>query len=718
MADTILEMRNITKEFPGVKALNGVDLSIARGEIHALVGENGAGKSTLMNVLSGVYPYGTYAGAIVFEGKVHSFKAIHDSERVGIVIIHQELALIPYLSIGENIFLRNERAKNQVIDWDMTFREASRLLELVGLAEDPRTPVMDISVRKQQLVEIAKALSKSVKVLVLDEPTASLNEKASEHLLALLRELKAKGLTSILISHKLSEVTEVADSITILRDGSTIETLEKGRDEISEGRIIKGMVGREIVDRFPRRAHAIGDVAFEVRGWNVYSPINPERRVIKDVSLRVRKGEVVGIAGLMGAGRTELAMSLFGRSYGVRASGEVYKDGARVDLGTPRRAMNIKTPSILQKVGNLSGGNQQKVVLSKWIFADPDVLILDEPTRGIDVGAKYEIYTIINALADQGKAVIFISSESSLAKRRPRRASCGASCRPAGRTRMKVAKGLFHINVRQYAMLIALVAIMAFFQVATGGVLLVPMNVTNLVLQNAYVFILAIGMTLCLVTGGNIDMSVGSLVAFVGAICGTLIVTLAGMLSLRGLAINILEGQTVGPFPESYQLISAGFDVPSAPVFAAQVAAYSFFMGRTVPGRYIYAMGGNEKAAKLSGIDTNKVLFFSYVNMGVLTAVAGVVFSARLNAAAPGAGDTFALDAIAACFIGGASAYGGIGTIVGSIIGALVMGVLNNGMSIMGVGSDIQQVVKGRVLLADVGLGPPRGLALYRRTRV
>jgi putative multiple sugar transport system ATP-binding protein len=467
MTEAILEMRKITKEFPGVRALSEVDLTVERGEIHALVGENGAGKSTLMNVLSGVYPHGTYSGAIVFEGKVRSFRAIHESERAGIAIIHQELALIPYLSIGENIFLRNERAVNGVIDWDRTRLEASRLLELVGLAEDPRSKAMDISVGKQQLVEIAKALSKSVKVLVLDEPTASLNERDSEHLLELLRQLKAKGLTSILISHKLNEVTEVADSITILRDGSTIETLKKGGDAIDEGRIIKGMVGREIVDRFPKRTHSIGDVAFEVKDWNVYSPISPERRIVKDVRLRVRKGEVVGIAGLMGAGRTELAMSLFGRSYGARVSGSVFKDGRRIDIGTPRkaierrvayvtedrktaglnllgdvkenitiaalgkisprfvidrdeeakaaegyrRAMNIKTPSILQKVCNLSGGNQQKVVLSKWIFADPDVLILDEPTRGIDVGAKYEIYTIINALAGQGKAVIFISSE-------------------------------------------------------------------------------------------------------------------------------------------------------------------------------------------------------------------------------------------------------------------------------------------------------------------
>jgi putative multiple sugar transport system ATP-binding protein len=467
MDDTILEMRNITKTFPGVKALNDVNLSIQRGEIHALVGENGAGKSTLMNILSGTYPHGTYTGDIVFEGKNCSFKQIGDSERIGIVIIHQELALIPFLSVGENIFLRNERAKNQIINWDRTYQEATKLLDLVGLKENSHTAIKDISVGKQQLVEIAKALSKNVKLLILDEPTASLNEDDSDHLLKLLVELKEKGLTSILISHKIGEITKVADSITILRDGSTIETLVKGKDDISENRIIKGMVGRELVDRFPKREPRIGEVAFEVKDWNVFSPINPDHQVIKNINLKVHKGEVVGLAGLMGAGRTELAMSIFGRSYGTHISGSLYKDGKKIEMNTARHAiehgvsyatedrktaglnligdikenitiaalkkvsprwvinrdkeidvaenyrkrLNIRTPSILQKAGNLSGGNQQKVVLSKWIFTEPDVLILDEPTRGIDVGAKFEIYTIINKLASEGKSVIFISSE-------------------------------------------------------------------------------------------------------------------------------------------------------------------------------------------------------------------------------------------------------------------------------------------------------------------
>jgi putative multiple sugar transport system ATP-binding protein len=467
MTDILLEMRGITKTFPGVRALNRVNLKVREGEIHALMGENGAGKSTLMKVLSGVYPYGTYQGEVYFQGRLCQFRDIRDSERQGIVIIHQELALSPYLSIAENIFLGNERARQGVINWRETYARARELMDLVGLDESPNTRVMDLGVGKQQLVEIAKALSKNVKLLILDEPTSALNEHDSENLLQLLRSFKARGLTSILISHKLNEIVKVADSITILRDGETIETLDMARDEITEDRIIRGMVGRDLKHRYPERTPNIGETIFEVRDWNVYHPRQPDRRVIKDVSFHIRRGEVVGIAGLMGAGRTELAMSLFGRAYGKRISGRILKNGKPVELPdipaairngiayvtedrkhyglvliqdirrnttlgklrkvAPRgviderreilevegyrRRLNIKTPNIRQTVMNLSGGNQQKVVLSKWIFTEPDVLILDEPTRGIDVGAKYEIYTIINQLAGEGKGILLISSE-------------------------------------------------------------------------------------------------------------------------------------------------------------------------------------------------------------------------------------------------------------------------------------------------------------------
>lgn len=466
MAEFILEMRNITKLFPGVKALNNVNLKVKTGEIHALVGENGAGKSTLMSVLSGIYPYGSYSGDIVFEGNTCHFNNIKDSEKAGIAIIHQELALIPYLSIGENMFLGNERAKNGVIDWDATHTKAKEYLKRVGLKENSRTLIKNIGVGKQQLVEIAKALAKDCKLLILDEPTAALNEEDSDNLLNLILELKKHGITSIIISHKLNEVMKVADTITILRDGATIESMNKDNN-VTEDRIIKGMVGRDLTNRFPERETKIGDLYFEIKNWNVYDPIIDDRKVIKDVSINVRKGEVVGISGLMGAGRTELAMSVFGRAYGKHISGKLIKDGKEITLKNVKQAienglayvtedrksaglvliedirenislaklekisknqvinvnkeikvaedyrkrLNVKSSSILQKAGNLSGGNQQKVVLSKWIFTDPDVLILDEPTRGIDVGAKYEIYTIINKLAEEGKAIIIISSE-------------------------------------------------------------------------------------------------------------------------------------------------------------------------------------------------------------------------------------------------------------------------------------------------------------------
>lgn len=468
MAKILLEMKNITKSFPGVKALNDVSFRVEEGEIHALVGENGAGKSTLMKVLSGIYPGGSYEGQVLYDGELCRFGKIRDSEEKGIVIIHQELALIPYMTIGENMFLGNERGRKAAIDWNETYGQADRYLHQVGLKESSRTLIKDLGVGKQQLVEIAKALAKHARLLILDEPTASLNESDSKALLKLLLEFKQQGLTSILISHKLNEISYVADKITVLRDGAVIETLDRRKDSVSEERIIKGMVGRELTDRFPqRKKKPVGEVSLEVKGWTVYHPLYRERKVVDQVSLKVHKGEVVGIAGLMGAGRTELAMSIFGRSYGTNISGTLRLNGEQVQLGIVRDAINrklayvtedrkgnglilsnpirinttlanlgavsshtildrekehqaaveykeklrIKCPGVEQEVGNLSGGNQQKVLLARWMFAEPEVLLLDEPTRGIDVGAKYEIYCIINQLAEEGKSVILISSE-------------------------------------------------------------------------------------------------------------------------------------------------------------------------------------------------------------------------------------------------------------------------------------------------------------------
>ena len=468
MAEYILEMNGITKTFPGVKALDNVNLKVKKGEIHALVGENGAGKSTLMNVLSGSYPYGSYEGDIVYDGEICKFKEIKDSEKKGIVIIHQELALVPYMTIAENMFLGNEQGKKMAIDWTKTYGRAEELMKKVGLKEDPHTLIKDIGVGKQQLVEIAKALAKDVKLLILDEPTASLNESDSQALLELMLEFKKQGMTSIIISHKLNEISYVADKITVIRDGSTIETMDKEVDDFSENRIIRGMVGRELSNRFPARENVkIGEICMEVDHWTVHHPMTPAKKVVDDVSFYVRRGEVVGISGLMGAGRTELAMSLFGHSYGTGISGTIKMNGKEVHLKNVRQAidhklayvtedrkgnglilsnpiytntslakmdkvsrygvidklkevqiaedyrqkLHTKAPSVYQNVGNLSGGNQQKVLLAKWMLTDPDVLILDEPTRGIDVGAKYEIYCIINDLVAAGKSVIIISSE-------------------------------------------------------------------------------------------------------------------------------------------------------------------------------------------------------------------------------------------------------------------------------------------------------------------
>ena len=471
MSDYILEMNHITKEFSGVKALDDVNLKVKRGEIHALCGENGAGKSTLMNVLSGIYPFGTYTGDIMYNGDLVKNHNIKDSEKKGIVIIHQELALSPYLSVAENVFMGNEQTSMRgVINWTETRSRAKEMLEKVGLGnENLDAPINTLGVGKQQLIEIAKALAKKVDLLILDEPTAALNDEESAQLLEIMLKLKKQGITCIIISHKLNEISYVADSITVIRDGHTIETLIKGVDEFTEDRIIKGMVGRELTNRYPERTDCpVGDVVLEVKNWNVFNPEDASRQMLKNINIKVRAGEVVGLAGLMGAGRTEFAMSLFGHEYGQKITGEVLMHGKPVKITNVKEAIenkiaytsedrktyglvlindikwnmtlaalrgffskngvvnsndeivaaekykkliNIKSNSINQTVGSLSGGNQQKVVLAKWMLTEPDVLILDEPTRGIDVGAKYEIYCAINDLAKAGKAVIVISSE-------------------------------------------------------------------------------------------------------------------------------------------------------------------------------------------------------------------------------------------------------------------------------------------------------------------
>ncbi len=467
MNDHILEMKFITKEFPGVKALDNVSFSVIRGEIHCLVGENGAGKSTLMKVLSGVYPYGDYTGEIYLNGVEQKFSGISDSKKAGIAIIYQELALIPEMSVYENIFLGHEITSGMAVDWNETIKQAMEMLEKVRLDVNPATIVKDLGVGKQQLVEIAKALSQDVKLLILDEPTSSLNEDDCENLFNLLRELKSHGVTSILISHKLKEVIGIGDTVTVLRDGRTISTLNATKGEVSENILIKHMVGREINNIYPpRKKMKSNEIVLEVKNLNAYDP-HIGRSILKDINFNIKKGEIVGFAGLVGSGRTELALSLFGNAGSYQVEGEFYIDGKRKYFKHPRQAMksgiayvtedrkknglilmqdvkqnitlanlnriskrgivndnreftvateyknalDIRTPSIEQIVLNLSGGNQQKVSLAKWLFVDPEILLLDEPTRGIDVGAKFEIYTIMNRLVEEGKSIIMISSE-------------------------------------------------------------------------------------------------------------------------------------------------------------------------------------------------------------------------------------------------------------------------------------------------------------------
>lgn len=465
----ILEMKNITKEFPGVKALNNVTFTVSPGDIHCLVGENGAGKSTLMKVLSGVYPHGSYSGDILLNGEVQRFNNISDSEKAGIAIIYQELALIPELTVYENIFLGHEIHHNGVVDWNETIQQATVMLEKVGLDVSPEVKIKDLGVGKQQLVEIAKAMSRDVKLLILDEPTSALNETDSENLLNLLRVLKDHGVTCVLISHKLKEVISIADVVTVLRDGQTICTLDARKGEVNENILIKNMVGREIDNIYPARTKKdIGDVMLEIKNWKAYDPALG-REILHDIGINLRKGEIIGLSGLMGSGRTEFALSIFGNPAHYRVQGEMVLKGERRNFTHPSQAiraglayvtedrkgdgliliqdvkqnitlanlkevsergivneheeihaathykesLNIKTPSIEQTVGNLSGGNQQKVSVGKWLFVEPEVLILDEPTRGIDVGAKYEIYTIMNRLVEQGMSIIMISSELS-----------------------------------------------------------------------------------------------------------------------------------------------------------------------------------------------------------------------------------------------------------------------------------------------------------------
>jgi len=467
MSEYILQIENMTKDFPGVRALENVTLKVKKGEIHSLCGENGAGKSTLMSCISGVYPKGDYEGKVIFKGRETHYQSVRDSEKEGLAIIHQELALSPYLSIYENMFLGHMETRFGIIKWEKYIKESKKYLDTVGLKEPPETIVSKMGVGKQQLVEIARALSKKTDLIILDEPTSSLNDDESEKLLNLMLEFKKQGITLVMISHKLNEVLKVADTVTVLRDGKSISTYDVKGDNLTEEMIIKDMVGRTLTHRFPERKSTPGETVMEVKNWSVYHPDYHSIKVVDDVSFYLRRGEILAFCGPMGAGRTELMMSIYGKSYGSRCEGELKIYGKTKTLNSARaainsglgyisedrkslglvliqdiktnlthsslqkiskygvvnkqqeikeaerhcRELNIRTPSINQYVRNLSGGNQQKVVVGKTLQANPDIFIVDEPTRGIDIGAKTEIYGILNDMIATGKSVIMVSSE-------------------------------------------------------------------------------------------------------------------------------------------------------------------------------------------------------------------------------------------------------------------------------------------------------------------
>jgi D-xylose transport system ATP-binding protein len=459
-----LAMREITKTFPGVRALDGVSFDLNPGELHALVGENGAGKSTLMKILGGVYPYSEYGGEVLIEGKEQRFSGVRDAAQAGIAVIFQELSLVKEMSIGENIFLGREPRRFGVIRWEEVYRRARQLLDDVHLGLDPHTPIRNLGIGQQQLVEIAKALSQDARILVLDEPTAALTDAEVETLFGILNKLRARGVAMIYISHKLEEVLRISDRVTVLRDGRTVGTnLTK---ELDEAKLIARMVGREVGDIFPAADHDRGDIVFEARDITVDDPVVPGKKLVSKISFSVRKGEVLGIAGLMGAGRSDLLMGIFGAHPG-RVSGQIKVDGQAVRIASPSDAirhgigfvtedrkrfglileqtilnnmtlaglkrisgkfvtsvdaeaaagersmkeLRVKANSVFTIANTLSGGNQQKVVLAKWLLTNPRVLFLDEPTRGIDVGAKQEIYAQINSLAKSGLAIVLVSSE-------------------------------------------------------------------------------------------------------------------------------------------------------------------------------------------------------------------------------------------------------------------------------------------------------------------
>jgi D-xylose transport system ATP-binding protein len=464
--DIILDIQNVTKQFPGVTALSDVSIQIKRGEIHGLCGENGAGKSTLMKILAGVYPYGSYEGKIIYEGRELRLenRSIRQAIEDGIAIVYQELTLVPGMTVGENIYLGKEPVENGSIDWNKLYANTREILNKYGLDVSPQAQVKTLGVGKMQMVEIAKALSENARILILDEPTSALSRTEVEGLMKILETLKSHGVTCIYITHKLDEFFRITDSVTILRDGKAITTQPTAN--LNQESLVRNMVGREMKERFPKSNRQPGEMLFKVENLQATDPNEPGRKVLSGVNFELKRGEILGIAGLMGSGRTELVTTIFGE-YGKIVDGAVFLQGERLNIKSASDAMRygislvpedrkgqglvliqsilrnislanldqfsaflridqdaelsaamqqgknlaIKTSSLQAVVSSLSGGNQQKVVIAKWLLSQPKILIMDDPTRGIDVGAKYEIYKLMNELAEKGVSIIMISSD-------------------------------------------------------------------------------------------------------------------------------------------------------------------------------------------------------------------------------------------------------------------------------------------------------------------
>lgn len=807
-----LEVRDLTKAFPGVVALDRVSFACAAGEVHALIGENGAGKSTLMKVLAGVYP--PDAGEIAIDGALVRFADPLDAQRVGIASIHQELSLLPYLNVAENLFLGREPVRWGMLDRGRMDRETRQWLQRLRLGVSPNDPVFSLSVAQQQMVEITKALARDAKILMMDEPSASLTPDELQTLFEIISNLKSHGVTVVYVSHRLDEIFRIADRVTVLRDGRLIGTVPVR--EATRADLVRMMVGRSLDETFPARGGADAEVVLEVRHLS-------RAGILEDVSFQVRRGEIVGVGGLTGSGRTYLIKALFGAAPIDR--GEVLLHGRPVTFRHPRDAMRagvglvpedrqgeglvlrqplrtnvslpnlaayqrlgfvdrareravavaaaahlrIRTPSVEREVLYLSGGNQQKVVVAKWLAREPDLVLLDEPTRGIDVGAKGELYTIMRGLAQRGKALLVVSSELpeligisdrivTLWEGRITGVVDAATATEeriltlatGGGQRTEPARVRHRASARwdpRWAV-VGVYAVMLALLVAAGAMAPTFRTLANLetVLRQAVALgLVSVGQTICII-GGGIDLSVSSVITLavlIGAVLMNgrpemILPAVAAVLALGGIVgtvnsalvvrgglpafiatlgmLSILRGSALG-----YTKVPVGLTAPAvrwmvdsrvlgvpvpALILAGAFAAGTVLLRATAFGRHLYAVGGNVNLARLSGIATGRVRAGSYLISSVAAALAGFYLVSRMGVGDVQVGPGFEFDSITAAVVGGTSLAGGRGALLGTLAGVLIITVLNNFMNQLNVNWWYQQVLKGVIILVAVSIYP------------